>query len=146
MQPRRFKGSLEDNLFEAGFKVLSLSHFFRILLLADYTSVFFFWMDYWLLNIQISFPNWIITGASHQFSQLKEGVSRLPQHSFGMTKLLSSVIKLQRWWRFLHSQKVRRKSAVLIQRHIRGLFARRRTFMERHYIVMIQVIFSFLLN
>lgn len=85
------------------------------------------------------FPKWIITGASHQYSQLDKGVSRIPQRSCGMTKLLPSVIKLQRWWRFLHSQKLRRKSAVLIQRHVRGLFARRRTSMERHYIVMIQV-------
>ncbi|KFK28761.1 hypothetical protein AALP_AA7G043400 [Arabis alpina] len=79
-----------------------------------------------------------LQGASHQYSQLDEGVSRLPQHSFEMTKLPASVIKLQRWWRFLHSQKVQRKAAVLIQKHIRGLFARRRTSMERHYSVMIQ--------
>ncbi|VVB12156.1 unnamed protein product [Arabis nemorensis] len=79
-----------------------------------------------------------LQGASQQYSQLDEGVSRIPQHSFEMTKLLPSIIKLQRWWRFHHSQKVQRKSAVLIQRQIRGLLARRRTSMERHYIVMIQ--------
>ncbi|XP_024005160.1 abnormal spindle-like microcephaly-associated protein homolog isoform X2 [Eutrema salsugineum] len=79
-----------------------------------------------------------IQGTSSLSSQLDNGVSILPQHSVGMNKLLNSVIKLQRWWRLVHSQNVRRTSAVLIQRHIRGLFARRRTSMERHYIVMIQ--------
>ncbi|CAH8345693.1 unnamed protein product [Eruca vesicaria subsp. sativa] len=79
-----------------------------------------------------------LKGASIDNSELDEGVSKLPQHSVEMTKLLHSVIKLQRWWRFLHSQNVKRKSAVMIQRHIRGVFARRRTFMERRYIVMIQ--------
>ncbi|XP_020873234.1 abnormal spindle-like microcephaly-associated protein homolog [Arabidopsis lyrata subsp. lyrata] len=80
-----------------------------------------------------------LQGASTLYSKLDEGVSRLPQHSFGMTKMLHSVIKVQRWWReFLHSQNMRRKSAVLIQCHIRGLFARRRTSVERHNIVMIQ--------
>ncbi|KAL1201779.1 Protein OPAQUE1 [Cardamine amara subsp. amara] len=77
-----------------------------------------------------------LQGASSLCSKLDEGVSRLP--IFGMTKLLHSVIKLQRWWRFLHSQNVRRKSAILIQSHIRGLFARRKTSMKRRYIVMIQ--------
>ncbi|XP_013664731.1 abnormal spindle-like microcephaly-associated protein homolog isoform X1 [Brassica napus] len=76
--------------------------------------------------------------ASYLNSKLDEGVSRLPQHSVEMTTQLHSVIKLQRWWRFLHSQNVRRKSAVLIQQHIRGVFARQRTSMERRYIVMIQ--------
>ncbi|XP_009135289.1 abnormal spindle-like microcephaly-associated protein homolog isoform X1 [Brassica rapa] len=79
-----------------------------------------------------------LQGASYLNSKLDEGVSRLPQHSVEMTTQLHSVIKLQRWWRFLHSQNVRRKSAVLIQRHIRGVFARQRTSMERRYIVMIQ--------
>ncbi|KAF8096935.1 hypothetical protein N665_0298s0006 [Sinapis alba] len=79
-----------------------------------------------------------LQGASYLNSKLDEGVSRLPQHSVEMTTQLHSVIKLQRWWRFLHSQNVRRKSAVLIQRHIRGVFVRRRSSMERRYIVMIQ--------
>ncbi|XP_019087800.1 PREDICTED: abnormal spindle-like microcephaly-associated protein homolog [Camelina sativa] len=80
-----------------------------------------------------------LQGASSLYPKIDEGTSRLPQHSVGMTKLLHSVIKVQRWWRFLlHSQKMRRKSAVLIQSHIRGLLARRRTYVERHYIVMIQ--------
>ncbi|KAG7616854.1 IQ motif EF-hand binding site [Arabidopsis thaliana x Arabidopsis arenosa] len=80
-----------------------------------------------------------LQGASTLYSKLDEGVSRLPQHSFGMTKMLHSVIKVQRWWReFLHSKNMRIKSAVLIQSHIRGLFARRKTSVERHNIVMIQ--------
>lgn len=79
----------------------------------------------------------IISGAS--YTKVDEGVSELPQHSVEMTTELHSVIKLQRWWRFLHSQNVRRKSAVMIQRQIRGVFARQRTSMERRYIVMIQV-------
>lgn len=96
--------------------------------------------------MEISFPqhrydysNCIIAGASSLYSKLDEGVSRLSQHSFGMTKFLHSVIKVQRWWRFLRSQNLKRKSAVLIQSHTRGLFARRRTSVERHNIVMIQV-------
>ncbi|CAH2078334.1 unnamed protein product [Thlaspi arvense] len=93
-------------------------------------------------NCMMSFRGQIVRsrlqGASHLNSQLDNGVSRLSQHSSGQTKLLHSVIKLQRWWRSLHSQNMRRKSAVLILRHIRGLFARRRTSMERRYIVMIQ--------
>ncbi|EOA15912.1 hypothetical protein CARUB_v10004007mg [Capsella rubella] len=79
-----------------------------------------------------------LQGASSLYSKLDEGTTRLPQHSIGMKKLLHSVIKVQRWWRFLHSQKMRRTSAVLIQSHIRGLLARRRTSLKRHYIVMIQ--------
>ncbi|KAG2238758.1 hypothetical protein Bca52824_091998 [Brassica carinata] len=72
------------------------------------------------------------------YTKVDEGVSELSQHIVEMTTQLQSVIKLQRWWRFHHSQNVRKNSAVLIQRHIRGVFARRRTSMERRYIVMIQ--------
>ncbi|KAJ0239472.1 Binding / calmodulin binding protein [Hirschfeldia incana] len=77
-----------------------------------------------------------LQGAS--YTNVDEGVSELSQHSVEMITQLHSVIKLQRWWRFLHSQNVKRKSAVMIQRHIRGVFARQRTSMERRYIVMIQ--------
>ncbi|CAN8325532.1 unnamed protein product [Cochlearia groenlandica] len=79
-----------------------------------------------------------LQGASYLYPKLDDGVSRLSQQSFEMAKQLHSVITLQRWWRSIHLQNVRTKSAVLIQRHTRCLFAKRRTSVERHCIVMIQ--------
>ncbi|KAM5588662.1 hypothetical protein ABKV19_006897 [Rosa sericea] len=49
-----------------------------------------------------------------------------------------SVLKLQRWWRSVLSLKLRTKSAVLIQSHIREWFARQKASRERHCSVVIQ--------
>lgn len=54
--------------------------------------------------------------------------------------LLCSVLKLQRWWKGVLLLKLRIKSAVIIQSHIRAWLARRNSAREKHRIIVIQVI------
>ncbi|KAL6332270.1 hypothetical protein AAG906_001985 [Vitis piasezkii] len=58
--------------------------------------------------------------------------------SFQLKMLLTSVLKLQRWWRGVLLLKSRTKSAIIIQSHIRGWIARREATRERHRVVVIQ--------
>ena len=56
--------------------------------------------------------------------------------------LLSSVVKLQRWWKRLLFLKLTDKSAIIIQSCARGWIARRKANIYRHHIVVIQVWYS----
>lgn len=56
-----------------------------------------------------------------------------------LTKVVCSVLKLQRWWRSVMALNFRTNSAVIIQSHIRGWFARQKAVRERQCIVVIQV-------
>eukprot|EP00261_Vitis_vinifera_P017714 XP_010647503.1 PREDICTED: abnormal spindle-like microcephaly-associated protein homolog [Vitis vinifera] len=58
--------------------------------------------------------------------------------SFQLKMLLTSVLKLQRWWRGVLFLNSRTKSAIIIQSHIRGWIARREATRERHRVVVIQ--------
>ncbi|KAM1008843.1 hypothetical protein ACFX2J_005201 [Malus domestica] len=55
-----------------------------------------------------------------------------------LNKVVCSVLKLQRWWRSVMSLNFRTNSAVIIQSHIRGWFARQKAVRERQCIVAIQ--------
>ncbi|KAB2600965.1 abnormal spindle-like microcephaly-associated protein-like protein [Pyrus ussuriensis x Pyrus communis] len=55
-----------------------------------------------------------------------------------LNKVVCSVLKLQRWWRSVMSLNFRTNSAVIIQSHIRGWFARQKAARERQCIVVIQ--------
>ncbi|XVF87711.1 hypothetical protein PTKIN_Ptkin18bG0142500 [Pterospermum kingtungense] len=55
-----------------------------------------------------------------------------------LTVLITSVLKLQRWWRGVLLLKLRTKSAISIQSHARGWIARQKAYRERHSIVVIQ--------
>ncbi|XP_037496535.1 abnormal spindle-like microcephaly-associated protein homolog isoform X2 [Jatropha curcas] len=58
--------------------------------------------------------------------------------SFELKMMISSILKLQRWWRSVSSLKLRIKSVILIQSYLRGWIARREVSRERHCAVMIQ--------
>ncbi|KAK8664866.1 hypothetical protein V6N13_084639 [Hibiscus sabdariffa] len=58
--------------------------------------------------------------------------------SFELTILITSVLKLQRWWRGVLLLKSRAKSAIIIQSYTRGRIARRKAYRERTSIVVIQ--------
>ncbi|KAK8594444.1 hypothetical protein V6N13_015366 [Hibiscus sabdariffa] len=58
--------------------------------------------------------------------------------SFELTILITSVLKLQRWWRGVLFLKSRAKSAIIIQSYTRGRIARRKAYRERTSIVVIQ--------
>ncbi|XP_057719567.1 uncharacterized protein LOC130933991 [Arachis stenosperma] len=58
--------------------------------------------------------------------------------SFQLELLLSSVVKLQRWWKRLLFHKLANKSAMIIQSCARGWMARRKANIYRHRIVVIQ--------
>lgn len=62
--------------------------------------------------------------------------------SFELGVLVSSVLKLQRWWRHVLLRKLKRKSVIIIQSHIRGWAARKKLSREKHCVVVIQVRFS----
>ncbi|KAB2601009.1 abnormal spindle-like microcephaly-associated protein-like protein [Pyrus ussuriensis x Pyrus communis] len=55
-----------------------------------------------------------------------------------LNKVVCSVLKLQRWWRSVMSLNFRTNSAVIIQSHIRGWFARQKAARDRQCIVVIQ--------
>ncbi|XVE51131.1 hypothetical protein DITRI_Ditri02bG0014400 [Diplodiscus trichospermus] len=66
---------------------------------------------------------------------------KMPEGSFGsseLTLVITSVLKLQRWWRRVLLLKLRTKTAIIIQSHARGWIARRKAYRERHSIVLIQ--------
>ncbi|KAL1334639.1 hypothetical protein AAHE18_11G191700 [Arachis hypogaea] len=58
--------------------------------------------------------------------------------SFQLELLLSSVVKLQRWWKRLLFHKLANKSAMIIQSCARGWMARRKANIYRHQIVVVQ--------
>lgn len=58
---------------------------------------------------------------------------------FELKQVLSSILKLQRWWKGILLLRLRSSSAIVIQSHIRGWISRRRAATERHHIVLIQV-------
>ncbi|KAK7264494.1 hypothetical protein RJT34_32103 [Clitoria ternatea] len=58
--------------------------------------------------------------------------------SFQLESFLFSVVKLQRWWKGLLSQRLMRKSAIVIQSRTRGWIARRKATVQRHCIIVIQ--------
>ncbi|XP_045815705.1 abnormal spindle-like microcephaly-associated protein homolog isoform X3 [Trifolium pratense] len=58
--------------------------------------------------------------------------------SFQLELFLFQVVKLQRWWKNLMLHKLMTKSAIIIQSHIRGWIARRKTIVYKHYIIVIQ--------
>lgn len=53
--------------------------------------------------------------------------------------MISSILKLQRWWRSVLLFKLRTKSAIVIQSCLRGWIDRQRAAKQRQSIVMIQV-------
>ncbi|CAK9327330.1 unnamed protein product [Citrullus colocynthis] len=57
---------------------------------------------------------------------------------FELKLVLSSIIKLQRWWKGVLLLRLRSRSTIVIQSHIRGWISRRRAATERHRIVLIQ--------
>ncbi|KAK2359008.1 P-loop containing nucleoside triphosphate hydrolase superfamily protein [Trifolium repens] len=58
--------------------------------------------------------------------------------SFQLELFLFQVVKLQRWWKHLMLHKLRTKSAIIIQSHIRAWVARRKAIAYRHHIIVIQ--------
>ncbi|CAJ2649516.1 unnamed protein product [Trifolium pratense] len=58
--------------------------------------------------------------------------------SFQLELFLLQVVKLQRWWKNLMLHNLMTKSAIIIQSHIRGWIARRKTIVYKHYIIVIQ--------
>ncbi|TYJ12925.1 hypothetical protein E1A91_A10G014700v1 [Gossypium mustelinum] len=58
--------------------------------------------------------------------------------SFELKLVITSVLKLQRWWRGVMLLKLRTKSAIIIQSHARGWIAKRETCRQKHCIVVIQ--------
>ncbi|GAV57034.1 LOW QUALITY PROTEIN: CH domain-containing protein/Arm domain-containing protein/IQ domain-containing protein [Cephalotus follicularis] len=58
--------------------------------------------------------------------------------SFELRIVLFLVLKLQRWWKGIMLLKLRMKSAIIVQCHVRGWIARRKESIQRHHIVMIQ--------
>ncbi|XP_065879839.1 uncharacterized protein [Euphorbia lathyris] len=81
-----------------------------------------------------------LLGASH-FSVARHcnfQTSVACNQSFELKTMLSSILKLQRWWRGVLLQKLRTKSATIIQSYIRGWIGQRRASNKRHYVVIIQ--------
>ncbi|KAK8273577.1 hypothetical protein V6Z12_D10G015000 [Gossypium hirsutum] len=58
--------------------------------------------------------------------------------SFELKLVITSVLKLQRWWRCVMLLELRTKSAIIIQSHARGWIAKRETYRQKHCIVVIQ--------
>ncbi|TYG97164.1 hypothetical protein ES288_A10G015800v1 [Gossypium darwinii] len=58
--------------------------------------------------------------------------------SFELKLVITSVLKLQRWWRSVLLLKLRTKSAIIIQSHSRGWIAKQKAYIERHCIVLLQ--------
>jgi abnormal spindle-like microcephaly-associated protein len=53
--------------------------------------------------------------------------------------VMSSILKLQRWWRGVLLLKHRAKSAILVQSHVRGWIGRKKASRERQRVVVVQV-------
>ncbi|CAL1397783.1 unnamed protein product [Linum trigynum] len=58
--------------------------------------------------------------------------------SFQLQVVLSSVFKLQRWWKSVSLHKRRTKAAMIIQSHVRVWISKQRINTERHQVIMIQ--------
>ena len=88
----------------------------------------------------------VVAGASSLRTVIPSGCllksSRACFGSIELEILLCSVLKVQRWWKGVLLLKLRAKSAVIIQSHIRAWFARRNAAREKHHIVFIQVRYS----
>ncbi|KAH9748073.1 Binding / calmodulin binding protein [Citrus sinensis] len=83
-----------------------------------------------------------LIGSSHHRAAIPSGSNfntlRGCFQSFELSIFLFSVVKLQRWWKNVLLLKLKTKSAIIIQSHIRGWTARRRAYKEKHHIVLIQ--------
>ncbi|KAJ6397097.1 hypothetical protein OIU77_022022 [Salix suchowensis] len=69
-----------------------------------------------------SYGNFLTSGVCFQSLELKV--------------MMSSVLKLQRWWRGILFLKLRKKSAIVIQAHIRGWIGRQMASRERQCVVL----------
>eukprot|EP00268_Persea_americana_P062936 TRINITY_DN8109_c0_g3_i5.p1 TRINITY_DN8109_c0_g3~~TRINITY_DN8109_c0_g3_i5.p1 ORF type:complete len:1431 (+),score=223.82 TRINITY_DN8109_c0_g3_i5:77-4294(+) len=67
-----------------------------------------------------------------------EGMKSTCFWNFELEILLGSVVKLQRWWRRVLYIKLKKKSVIIIQSHIRGWIARRESRQAKERIVLIQ--------
>ncbi|XP_023518999.1 abnormal spindle-like microcephaly-associated protein homolog isoform X1 [Cucurbita pepo subsp. pepo] len=65
-------------------------------------------------------------------------LSRGSCNMFELKLVSSSILKLQRWWKGVLLLRLRSRSAIVIQSHVRGWISRRRAATERHHIVLIQ--------
>lgn len=83
-----------------------------------------------------------LLGASSLHAVIPSGCllksSRVRFRSIELEILFCSALKVQRWWKGVLLLKLRAKSAVIIQSHIRAWFARRNAAREKHLIVFIQ--------
>lgn len=85
-------------------------------------------------------PIYCLGAASEHRSAFNSGnFSRGSCEMFELKLVLSSILKLQRWWKGVLLLRLRSRSATIIQSHIRGWISRRRAAKERHHIVLIQV-------
>ncbi|KAK7292402.1 hypothetical protein RIF29_08181 [Crotalaria pallida] len=82
--------------------------------------------------------NHLIGGASQLRSSISVSYNARPVGccSFQLELFLSSVKKLQRWWKGLLLLKLKNKAAIIIQSCTRGWFARRIATVQRHHIVI----------
>ena len=58
-----------------------------------------------------------------------------------LSLFLCSVSKLQRWWRSLLMRKLRTRSSIIIQSHIRGWLERREILLQKEAVIKIQSAF-----
>ena len=65
--------------------------------------------------------------------------SRVCLQSLELKIVMSSILKLQRWWRGVLLLKHRAKSAILVQSHVRGWIGRKKASRERRRVVVVQV-------
>lgn len=86
---------------------------------------------------------WVVAGASSLRPVIPNGCLLKSSGAFykssELNMVLSSVLKLQRWWRGLMLLKLRTKSAVTIQSHTRGWIDRQKATREKQCTVVIQV-------
>ncbi|KAK3188356.1 hypothetical protein Dsin_027917 [Dipteronia sinensis] len=68
----------------------------------------------------------------------KESSRQLLDMRLRVQKSATNVVKLQRWWRHVLLLKLRTRSAIIIQSHVRGWIARQKVSKEKHCIVLIQ--------
>ncbi|KAF7840638.1 abnormal spindle-like microcephaly-associated protein-like protein [Senna tora] len=84
--------------------------------------------------------NRLLGGASLQRAVIPSGCisGSVGYSSFQLELVLSSVVKLQRWWKGVLFLKLKTKPVIIIQSCIRGWIARRRASVRRRHIVVIQ--------
>ncbi|KAI9198577.1 hypothetical protein LWI28_028033 [Acer negundo] len=68
----------------------------------------------------------------------KESNQKLLDMRLRVQKSATNVVKLQRWWRHVLLLKLRTRSAIIIQSHVRGWTARQKVARKKHCIVLIQ--------